>query len=111
MKRIALVMGVLALFPLTPAAAQVGSDWGSGGFETYGAQEEGKPEEPAGVVMDQDFDSVDLDDDGMVTESELQQTYGEQVTGERPFAKMDRDSDGALNRYEYQREQGPDVGR
>ncbi|EGJ50944.1 hypothetical protein [Desulfocurvibacter africanus] len=111
MKRIAPLISMLALLSIAPAMAQVGSDWGSGGFKNYGTQEEGKSEETAGVVMDKDFDTVDLDDDGMVTESELKQNYGDQVTQDRPFTKMDRDSDGALSRYEYQREQGPDVGR
>ncbi|MEG6551285.1 EF-hand domain-containing protein [Desulfocurvibacter africanus] len=111
MKQIALIIGMLALFPITPAAAQVGSDWGSGGFEAYGTQEQDKSGEASGVVMEQDFETVDLNGDNMVTERELQQTYGAQVTQERSFAKMDRDSDGALSRYEYQREQGPGVGR
>lgn len=99
MQRIALIAGLLALFLSVPAMAQVGKDWGSGGFEGYGTKESG---ESGQMVMDRGFEEVDQDADGAVTESELQEAYGDQITQERSFSEMDQNADGGLNQEEYE---------
>ncbi|MEG6551464.1 EF-hand domain-containing protein [Desulfocurvibacter africanus] len=99
MQRIALIASLLALLVAVPAMAQVGKDWGSGGFESYGSKEGG---ESGQMAMDRGFEEVDQDADGMVTESELQESYGDQITQERSFSEMDQNADGGLSQEEYQ---------
>ncbi|EMG37282.1 hypothetical protein PCS_02120 [Desulfocurvibacter africanus PCS] len=107
MQRIALIASLLALLMAVPAMAQTGKDWGSGGFEGYGTKESG---EAAQMAMDRGFEEVDQDADGMVTESELQESYGDQITQERSFSEMDQNADGGLSQEEYQMATGGEAG-
>ncbi len=107
MQRIALIAGLLALLAAVPAMAQVGSDWGSGGFKDYNVEES---QQSGQMSMDRSFEEVDRDADGMVTESELQEAYGDQITQERSFGEMDQNADGGLDQQEYQMESGGQAG-
>lgn len=96
MKSIAIIAAIVSLMAAVPVMAQVGSDW------TTGAQSYNVPEggESAQMTMDRSFSEVDQDGDGMVTESELQQTYGDEAT--QNMSTMDQDGDGSLTQQEYE---------
>lgn len=84
------IAGLLALLVSVPAMAQQTSQ---GAQEPMAGSHEGH-------VMDRAFGEVDRDGDGVISQNELREAYGE-GSSERAFSEMDRDGDGMLNEQEY----------
>jgi hypothetical protein len=91
MKYRILIAGLLALLVAMPAMAQQ---------TTYQDPQQGSPGSHEGHVMDRAFGDVDRNGDGVISQDELREVYGE-GSSERAFSEMDRDADGVLSEQEY----------
>lgn len=99
MKRLALTACILTLLAAAPAMAQMPqAGQGADSYQAPAATEGGRTGQ---MTMEQGFQDVDRDRDGLVSESEMRESQGDEAFQERSFRELDQDGDGMLSQEEY----------